>query len=203
MPLPTGNRLGTCEIMAMAILILAASPALAEPSDSFAVARPYRTIAFTPNRADRCAYYFVTEFSASVTSVKSQDRVDRFLFTDAMGLMRNVGHSQAAGLSIDSHLAAGGWRFAPTLRFKQWLAGRRSLDLSLGYASANLEQEGVVGPIVDLRYSPNGSFYAQAGACRIRNVSGITYYPQYHVYEQSLLQVHAGIGLGGVGGVVS
>ncbi len=105
-----------------------------------------------------------------VTSVKSQDGVDRYLFTDAIGLMRNIDRSRAVGASIDVHLTAGAFRFTPTIRFKQWLTGRRSLDLSLGYASATIEQEGVVGPIVDVRFSPTGWFHVQAGACRIRNV---------------------------------
>ncbi len=164
---------------------------------------PRRTIVFTPDRPDRCEYFFVTEFNVSATGVKSQDGVDRFLFTDALGVMRNIDRSRAVGLSLDAHLAAGGIRFAPTIRFKQWLAGRSSLDLLVGYAHTPIEQEGVTGAIVDARYSPTAWFHIQAGACRIRSVSSIWYYPDYHVNEDTQLAFHAGVGLGGVPGVVS
>jgi len=187
----------------LAAVILAAAPApvLCDPSLDFA--EPHRTIVFSPDRPDRCDYFFVTEFNLGVTGVKSQDGVDRFLFTDALGLMRNIDRTRAVGVSVDAHLTAGAFRFAPTIRLKQWLAGRSSIDLSLGYATTSIEQEGVAGPIVDVRYSPTTWFHVQAGACRIRNVRSIYYYPTYHVGEDSQVQLHAGVGLGGLPGVIS
>jgi len=185
--------------------VLAGSPVHAQ-SDGVSLAAPARhtTVAFSPDRLDRCTYFFVTEFDASLTpGVETRDAVDRLLFTDALGLMRNIDRTRAVGISIDAHLSAGGFRFAPTLRFKQWLAGRASLDLALGYATDDIEHEGVVGPIVDVRYSPSEWFHLQAGACRIRNVGFITYYPEYSVDEQSPLRFYAGVGLGAVPGVVS
>src|SRR4029077_587717 len=131
------------------------------------VAKPHRSIVFSPDRADRCDYFFVTEFNTDITGVKSQDGVDRFLFTDALGLMRNVDRTRAVGLSIDAHLTAGRLGFAPTIRVKQWLAGRSSIDLSLGYVHTPIEKEGIVGPIVNVRYSPTAWFHVQAGGCRI------------------------------------
>ena len=110
-----GGKLGTLWLIAMAAGILADAPAHAQlGDDSLAVARRHRMIAFNPDRAERCTYFFVTEFSTSVSGVKSQDTVDRFLFSDALGLMWNVGRSQAVGLSIDAHLAAGSGRLTPT-----------------------------------------------------------------------------------------
>ena len=183
--------------------ILAASPGYVLCDASLDFAESHRTIVFIPDRPDRCDYFFVTEFNVGATGVKSQDGVDRFLFTDALGLMRNIDRTRAIGVSIDAHLTAGAIRFAPTIRFKQWLVGRRSVDLSLGYATTSIAQEGVVGPIVDMRYSPTAWFHLQAGACRIRNVRSIWYYPDYHVDEDSQVQLYAGAGLGGVPAVIS
>jgi hypothetical protein len=199
--MPTKRR-SVC-LAAVAAGFLAGAPANALCDTSSVFAEPHRAIVFSPDRADRCDYFFVTEFNAGVTGVKSQDGVDRFLFTDAFGLMRNIDRTRAVGVSIDAHLAAGAIRFTPTIRFKQWLAGRRSLDLSLGYASTPIDHEGVVGPIVDVRYSPTAWFHVQAGACRIRSVGSIWYYPDYRVDEDSQFQLHAGVGLGGVPGVIS
>ena len=182
---------------------LAAAPAHALDG-SLGVTEPRKTVSFSPDRHDRCDYFWITEFDASLTpGVDVRDAVDGFIFTDALGLMRNIDRSRAVGISVDAHVAAGGFRFAPTLRFKQWLAGRASLDLSLGYVTNDIEHEGVVGPIVDVRYSPNEWLHFQAGACRIRNVGFITYYPEYSVDEQSPLRFFAGVGLGAVPGVVS
>ena len=54
----------------------------------------------------------MTEFNVGVTGVKSQDGVDRFLFTDALGLMRNIDRTRAVGVSVDAHLTAGAVRSA-------------------------------------------------------------------------------------------
>ena len=185
-------------------MLVLSSPSHAEVSgDSLAAAPPHPAVVFAPDRPDRCDFFFVTEFSASTTAAHSQNGEDDFIFTDALGLMRNVGRSQAVGLSIDAHVAAGNTRFVPTLRFKQWLAGRQSVDVLVGYAVDDPLREGVVGPIVDLRYSPNAWFYVQAGACRVRSISSIFYYPEYQVNQESPLRFHAGLGLGGVAGVAS
>lgn len=201
-----GTRLGSygrsmCFVAAFVVTAVVHGNARCDPSPISI--EPHRTIVFAPDRPDRCDYFFVTEFNVGVTGVKSQDGVDRFLFTDALGLMRNIDRTRAIGVSLDAHLTAGAVRFTPTIRFKQWLAGRKSLDLSLGYASTSLEQEGVVGAIVDVRYSPTAWFHVQAGACRIRSVTSIWYYPDYHVEEDTQFQAHAGVGLGGVPGVIS
>ena len=60
-----------------------------------------------------------------------------------------------------------------------------------------------MGAIVDVRYSPTSWFHVQAGACRIRSVTSIRVYPDYHVEEDTQFQVHGGVGLGGVPGVIS
>ena len=179
------------------------APAHVQDDASPGTAEPHKLLVFSQDRPDRCDYFFVTEFSTNVTGVKSQDGVDRFLFTDALGMMRNIDRTRAVGISVDTHLTAGAFRFAPTIRFKQWLAGRRSIDVVFGYAKTPLEQEGVVGAIADVRYSPTHWFHVQAGACRIRDVRSIRYYPDYHVDEHTRLQFHAGAGLGSVPGVIS
>jgi hypothetical protein len=74
--------------------------------------------------------------------------------------------------------------------------------LSLGYANSSIEQEGVVGTIVNVRYSPTAWFHVQAGASRVRTVAprpGYLVYPP--VDEESQFQFHVGAGLGGVRGV--
>jgi hypothetical protein len=196
-------RHGALWLAAVAAGVGIATPAPALGNASGFVTEPHKAIVFSPDRPDRCDYFFVTEFSTGITGVKSQDGADRFLFTDALGLMRNIDRTRAVGVSIDAHLTAGALRVAPTLRFKQWLAGRSSLDLSLGYAHTSIVQEGVVGPIVDVRYSPTAWFHVQAGACRIRTVSSIFYFPDLHVDQSSRVEFYAGAGLGGVPGVIS
>lgn len=183
--------------------VLVAGPVHAQPDTPHIMAESHKPIVFSPDRPDRCDYFFVTEFSTAVTGVKSQDGLDRYLFTDALGLMRNIDRTRAVGASIDAHLSAGMVRFAPTLRFRQWLADRSSIELSLGYASASITQEGVVGAIANLRYSPAAWCHVQAGACRIRQVRSIFIFPDYRVDQNTQLQLYAGIGLGGVPGVIS
>jgi hypothetical protein len=163
----------------------------------------HRALVFAPDRPERCDYFLVTEFTTSFTGAKPGDAFDSFLYTDAIGVMRNVDRSRAVGASIDVHLANGAVRLAPTLRFKQWLKGRGSVDLLVGYAPSTIEQEGVTGVIVDVRYSPAVWCHVQAGACRIRDVSSIFYYPEFRVEEDTRLRLHAGVGLGGVPGVAS
>jgi len=179
-------------------MLAGATPARSEPSP-----QPRKAIAFAPGRQDVCDFFLVTEFTASATGGTSEGGVDRVLFTDAFGIMRNIGESRAVGVSVDTHLAEGAIRFTPTVRFKQWFAGRQSVDLLVGYAHASLEQEGVVGPVVDVRYSPTAWFHVQAGGCRIRSVSSIFYYPDYQVHEKSPYKIHVGAGLGGAPGAVS
>lgn len=185
---------------ALTTALVAAAPASAVAGSP---AEPHRAIVFAPDRPERCDFFFVTEFNAGFTGGTSQDGVDRYLFTDALGLMRNVDRSRAVGASIDAHLTGGAIRFAPTVRYKQWLIGRSSLDLTLGYTTAAIDQEGVVGPIVHVRYSPTSWFQLQAGACRVRNVTSSFYYPYYHVNQTTRTHVFAGAGLGGLPGVLS
>lgn len=112
--------------------------------------------------------------------------------------MRNIDRSRALGASIDAHLTGGAVRFTPTVRFRQWLSGRSSLDLTVGYAVASQEQEGVVGLIGDARYRFSPWFHAQAGACRVRNVTSIFYLPETRVNGETRTTLYAGAGLGGL-----
>jgi NADPH:quinone reductase-like Zn-dependent oxidoreductase len=200
--LATGHARGKI-VVTMLTALLVAAPALVRCETLREDLGGHRTFAFSPDRPERCDYFWVTEFNTSVTGVNSQDAGDHYLFTDALGLMRNIDRTRAVGVSVDAHLTGGAFRFTPTLRFKQWLAGRSSIDLTLGYAHSSIVQEGVAGPIADLRYSPNAWFHVQAGACRIRNVTSIFYLPDYQVNETTRLQLYAGAGLGGAPGVAS
>lgn len=168
-----------------------------------ATAEPHRALVFSPDRPERCDFFFVTEFNAGMTGVESQDALDKFLFTDAIGLMWNADRSRAIGVSIDAHLANGALRFVPTLRAKQWLTGRSSMDLSLGYAFTSIEQDGITGAIFQVRYSPTQWIHLQAGGCRVREVSSIWYFPDYHVEEVTQFRIYGGVGLGGVPAVVA
>jgi hypothetical protein len=192
-------------LVASVIAILAATPALAQRDTSIVAAPPHHAIAFSPDRGERCDYFFVTEFNVGVSGTRAmtQDAVDRYLFTDALGLMRNLDRTRAVGASIDAHLTGGAIRFTPTIRFKQWLSNRISIDLTLGYANTPVEQEGVVGPIVAVRYSPTAWFHLQAGGFRNRNVRSIQYFPDYSVDSDTQLQLYAGAGLGGLPGLIS
>ena len=183
--------------------ILAAVVAGTVWASSLAHAESFRTTSFTPDRPERCTFFFVTEFDAGVTGGRARDVTDRFLFTDALGLMANIDRTRAVGASLDVHLVEGAIRFTPTFRFKQWLAGRRSLDASLGYAFASAEEEGLVGTIGTIRYSPTQWFHLQAAACRVRNVTSIRYSPDFHVEGDTRFHLYAGVGLGGVPGIVS
>jgi hypothetical protein len=184
-----------------ALLVSAPACVLCDPAGD--PAPPRKTIVFTPDRQDRCDYFFVTEFNASAANKEAQDVVDRILLTDALGVMRNIDRSRALGVSIDAHLIGGAIRFAPTIRFKQWLSHRASLDLTVGYASASIEQEGAVGLIADARYSPSAWFHAQVGVCRVRNVTSIFYVPEKVVNGDTQTVLYAGVGLAGVPGVIS
>lgn len=160
---------------------------------------------FFPDRRDKCDYFMVTEFSFGVSGSGSQDPMDEMLLTDGLGIMRNIDGSRAVGLSIDAHLAHGMVRFAPTVRFKQWLKGRSSVDLTLGYAGTPVDEEGVVGLIGDVRYYPAPWFHVRAGGCRIRDVHNIWRFSDgtVAVDETTRTRVHAGVGVGEVAGVVS
>src|SRR5688500_17481424 len=92
-----------------------------------------RGLAFNPGPDDRCRYFLVTEFSASVAPRTSQDPVDSFNFSDGLGVMKNFREGWSLGGSLDAHLARGVLKLAPTWRYKRGLSTRQSLDVVAGY----------------------------------------------------------------------
>ncbi len=172
--------------------------------------RPRRTLSFTPHRLDRCAYFVVTETSGSRVSVTTVDKMDEYLFTDGIGLMKNLDQRWAVGGGVDLHLARGQVVAAPTVRCRRWFAGEQSVEASLGYVFAPRPNEmgyapaQLVGPIVSARYSPTPGLFVQGGVCRLRE--GRYDYDQltrtFTYLQQERTRAFGGVGLGGGAGAV-
>src|SRR4029450_12924129 len=117
----------------LACLLCPAGAAGAEQAESESTLSVRRGLAINPCGDDGCRYFLVTEFSASVAARTTQDPVDSFIFSDALGVMKNFPGGWSLGGSIDAHLALGVLKFAPTLRYKHWLTARQSVDVVAGY----------------------------------------------------------------------
>lgn len=179
-------------LLTAAVTLLSGTAALAQRS----------AFQFRPDRLEKCDFFLVTEFSVSVIGTGSPEPIDDLLFTDSFGIMRNIDPSHAVGLTLDAHVARG-LRLTPNVRFKQWFSRRSSIDLTLGYAHAAVEDDGVFGWIGDVRYSPAPWFHVRTGVCRIREVHAITYLPDRQVNQTVLTRFHAGVGVGEVPGVIA
>lgn len=166
-----------------------------------------KRFAFNPHPGDRCEYFLVTEFSASFSSARSpQDPVDRYVFTDSFGLMKNLGGRGAVGAAIEVSLAQGEVHYAPTARYKHWLGGMQSVEVTAGHFLS--DSPGLIGPIVTARYSPVNYFHLQAGVCRYREQwTTVTYpyiYPNsFEFHDERNYRVFGGVGLAGVPGAIS
>lgn len=183
---------------AVAWLIAAAAGLLC----TTAISDTRRSLSFRPDRLEKCDFFLVTEFSVSAIGTGSADPIDDLLFSDSFGIMRNIDSARAVGLTLDAHVARG-LRLTPNVRFKQWLSRRSSIDLTLGYAHASVEDDGVFGWIGDVRYSPAPWFHVRTGVCRIREVYAISYLPDRQVNQAILTRFHAGVGVGEVPGVIA
>lgn len=160
------------------------------------------TLCFNPQPGDRCGSFLITEFSTNVVSTEARDNhsMDRLIATDSFGLMRNLDGGSALGASLDLHLAQSELKFGPSLRYKRWLTGNQSLDLSLGYVIDN-DRLGLAGPIGSIRYSPVRYFYLQAGACQFREFHPVP--GTVNEYRKEMkTRVYGGLGFGGVPGAV-
>jgi hypothetical protein len=144
-------------------------------------------------------YFLVTEAGVRKTWMPVTDHMDQYIFVNSIGLMKNVGHRRAVGGSIDATLALGQLKFAPAVRYKQWLEKAGSLDLSLGWIGGN--SRGAVGPVLNARYSPTTFFYVEGGLCRIQDQhEGLFYYPSSPYYADPArphLNGFLGAGFGG------
>lgn len=185
---------------ACAAWLLAAVVTLPWGTAALAQARP--TFQFRPDRLEKCDFFFVTEFSVSAIGTGSVEPMDDLLFTNSFGLMRNIDRSRAIGLALDAHVAKG-FRLSPTVRFKQWLARRSSVDVTVGYAHAPFDEEGIVGWNGEARYYPAPWFHVRTGLCRIRDVHAIYYFPDPRVEQTTETRFHAGVGVGEVPGVAA
>lgn len=174
----------------------------ASPADAPGEAAKRKGLSFTPKPYAQCDVFFVTEFSANLLFVPVDDQMDRFLFTDSFGLMKNLTRDKALGGSIDLHLAQGVIKYAVTLRYKQWLGERQSVDLSLGFFPD--DAPGIVGPIANARYSPLQTFYVQAGVCQFKELEWqYVPAPEYFRYHEArTYRLYTGIGCGGAAGAI-
>jgi len=127
------------------------------------------------------------------------------MFTDGLGVMRNLGGGHALGASLDLHLTGPGVRTGATVRYRRSFAAQRAVELSLGYVPGH--QSGISGMAVQMRYRPTREFYVQVGAFRNRIISdSYSYSPAsgyvHTVDERAPVRVTAGFGFDGVPGRV-
>lgn len=94
-------------------------------------------------------YFMVTEAGVRKTWMPVSDPLDQYIFVNSIGVMKNISHARAVGGSLDATVALGQLKFAPAVRYKQWLRGAGSVDASLGYIAGN--SRGAVGPVVSAR----------------------------------------------------
>jgi hypothetical protein len=161
---------------------------------------PRRPLSFTPHCLDECAAFFVVETSVNRVAMKTDDRMDEFLVTDAVGLMKNINPRWAVGGAVELHWAVGTVKVAPALRCRRWFGREQSLEASLGYIANG--DPGMVGPIVSARYSPFPGFCVQGGVTRYRewryDYDPVTYRSWSWTHDSS--RAYGGIGLSGPGG---
>jgi hypothetical protein len=171
-----------------------ASPviSLADPTHS-----KQRIFSFRPSTFDDCKYFLITETSTDRVLMKTDDAFDQYIFTNRLGLMKNLDKHRAIGGSLDLRLAMGVVSCAPTLRYRQWLTHDRSLDLSASYV-AN-QARGLVGPILDARINLTNYFYVQGGVCQFRDewYGWDIRYPSAYDQLPRHRKVYGGVGFGG------
>ncbi len=128
---------------------------------------PVRGLSWRPAPYPRCRAYVLTEAGVDVAAIQVDDHFDRFIFSDALGVMANVDEHQSIGGSLDLTLALGQFSLVPTLRYRRWLGKGGSLDLAAGWSPAS--GRGIGGPIVRARYAPVAMLGVEAGVARYLN----------------------------------
>jgi hypothetical protein len=161
-----------------------------------------RRWSFRPGPFVDCRYFLITEASTDRVLMKTDDALDQFIFTNRLGIMKNLDEHRSVGGSIDLRLAMGVVSCAPTLRYRQWLTHDQSVDLSASYV-AN-DARGLVGPILDARLNLSNSFYVQAGVCQFRDewYEWDIRYPSAYDRLPKHRRVYGGVGFGGAPGAV-
>lgn len=124
---------------------------------------PFR---WTPAPRERCDWFPLLEAGVSRVGITAQDWVDQTLFTNSVGLMRNVSARDAVGASLDAHWMTGIVTLTPTVRWRHFVGRSGSAEISLGWVDNR--DEGAHGAIAHLRYAPVPQVAVQTGVLQYR-----------------------------------
>lgn len=127
----------------------------------------HRTFRKTPAPLAKCDWFPLLEAGVARLATSENQWEDNVLFTNSVGLMRNVSERDALGASVDVHLTNGFGSWAPTVRWRRFVGASASTEVSAGWVVN--DHLGVRGPIGQLRYAPVPQVYAQIGATRYRH----------------------------------
>ena len=127
----------------------------------------HRTFRKTPAPLAKCDWFPLLEAGVARMATSENQWEDNVLFTNSVGLMRNVSERDAIGASIDVHLTNGFGTWAPTARWRRFVGERASAELSAGWVVN--DHLGARGPIAQVRYAPVPQVYAQIGATQYRH----------------------------------
>lgn len=126
----------------------------------------HRTFRKTPAPLAQCDWFPVLEAGVARLNVDDEQWENQMLFSNSIGLMRNVSAHDALGASLDVHMTNGFGAWSPTVRWRRFMGARASAELSAGWISN--DHDGVRGPIAQVRYAPVPQVYAFAGAAQYR-----------------------------------
>lgn len=157
----------------------------------------FRRLRWSPSPAAKCDWYVVFEAGIAHVFVRADDWVDNTLFTNSVGLMRNVGERDALGGSLDMHLVAGDIVIGPSVRWRHFVGNSASAEAMVSWANA--ANEGVDGLMATLRYAPASQVYVEAGAFQYRRWEFVPYpQPGFGIgHQRHDARAFAGIGFTG------
>lgn len=127
----------------------------------------HRTFRKTPAPLAQCDWFPVFEAGVARLGTSQGEWEDNVLFTNSVGLMRNVNTRDALGASLDVHMTSGFGAWAPTVRWRRFVGTTASAEVSAGWIVNH--HLGVRGPIAQVRYAPIPQVYAQVGATQYRH----------------------------------
>lgn len=127
----------------------------------------HRAFRKTPAPLAQCDWFPVLEAGVARLATSQDDWEDNALFTNSVGLMRNVSTRDAIGASLDVHMTNGFGAWAPTVRWRRFVGTTASAEVSTGWIVN--DHLGVRGPIAQARYAPIPQVYAQVGATQYRH----------------------------------
>ncbi len=126
----------------------------------------HRTFRKTPAPRARCDWFPVLEAGVARLNLSEQAWEDNILFSNSVGLMRNVGERDAVGGSLDAHWTNGNVTLTPTVRWRRFYGRASSAEASAGWMDNG--KTGAHGPIAQVRWAPVPQVYLQAGAVQHR-----------------------------------